>query len=80
MSTPTSPIWHPFTQHTLWDAEDFPVIERGEGVYLFDVDGRTLCDPIPISIPRRLRDALTAHILAGHGEIHLGAGALARGR
>ena len=32
-------LWHPFTQHELWESEDFPVIVSGEGVYLFDADG-----------------------------------------
>jgi adenosylmethionine-8-amino-7-oxononanoate aminotransferase len=37
-------VWHPFTQHALWPADDPLVIDRGEGVYLYDVDGRRYLD------------------------------------
>ena len=40
----TSPIWHPFTQHALHP--DMIKIERGEGAYLFSVDGRRIIDAI----------------------------------
>ena len=37
-------VWHPFTQHAAW-AEDRPlVIDRGEGMYLVDTDGRRYLD------------------------------------
>lgn len=39
-------LWHPFTQHQLWRDEDFPVIVAGEGVYLFDVDGKKYLDGV----------------------------------
>ncbi len=39
-------LWHPFTQHNLWDKEDFPVIVAGEGVYLFDADGKKYIDGV----------------------------------
>jgi len=39
-------LWRPFTQHLLWDEEDFPVIVRGEGVYLYDVDGNKYLDGV----------------------------------
>ena len=39
-------LWHPFTQMSEWCAENYEplVIERGEGVYLFDTDGRRYID------------------------------------
>jgi adenosylmethionine---8-amino-7-oxononanoate aminotransferase len=39
-------IWHPCSQ--MKDYEDFPpiVIERGEGAYLYDVDGRAYLDAV----------------------------------
>jgi adenosylmethionine-8-amino-7-oxononanoate aminotransferase len=39
-------IWHPCSQ--MKDYEDFPpiVIERGEGAYLYDVDGRSYLDAV----------------------------------
>ena len=39
-------LWHPFTQHELWEKEDFPVIVSGEGVYLFDADGKKYIDGV----------------------------------
>jgi adenosylmethionine-8-amino-7-oxononanoate transaminase len=39
-------LWHPFTQHALWEDEDFPVIVSGEGVYLLDADGKKYLDGV----------------------------------
>lgn len=39
-------LWHPFTQMRDWLAEDPVIIERGEGVYLIDVDGHQYLDGI----------------------------------
>lgn len=39
-------LWHPFTQTSVWRDVDPLVIERGEGVYLFDVDGRRYLDGV----------------------------------
>ena len=41
---PSSPIWHPFTQHAL--TPDFPLIETGEGAWLTDSNGRRILDAI----------------------------------
>ncbi len=41
-------IWHPYTQHReyeKWDAL-FPIIERAEGIKLYDVEGRLFYDTI----------------------------------
>jgi adenosylmethionine-8-amino-7-oxononanoate aminotransferase len=37
-------VWHPFTQQQGWSEEEPLVIERGEGSYLFDVEGRRYLD------------------------------------
>jgi adenosylmethionine-8-amino-7-oxononanoate aminotransferase len=37
-------VWHPFTQHSIWDEEEPLVIESGEGSYLYDVDGNRYLD------------------------------------
>jgi len=37
-------VWHPFTQQQGWIEEEPLQIERGEGVYLFDVDGDRYID------------------------------------
>lgn len=39
-------VWHPFTQHALWPADDPLVIDRGEGAYLFDTEGRRYLDGV----------------------------------
>ena len=39
-------IWHPFTQMRDWQTEEFPVIERGEGCYLIDTEGRRYLDGV----------------------------------
>ncbi len=37
-------LWHPFTPQSLWMDEEFPVIVRGRGSWLFDADGRRYLD------------------------------------
>ncbi|MBK5652182.1 MULTISPECIES: adenosylmethionine--8-amino-7-oxononanoate transaminase [Bradyrhizobium] len=44
MRSPTSPIWHPFTQHALHGA--MTKIVRGEGAYLYTADDRRIIDAI----------------------------------
>lgn len=39
-------LWHPFTQMRDWLAEDLVIIERGEGVYLVDIEGNRYIDGI----------------------------------
>ena len=39
-------LWHPFTAQADWAASDPLVIERGEGAYLFDVEGRRYLDGV----------------------------------
>ena len=39
-------LWHPFTPLADWAAADPLIIERGEGVYLFDVEGRRYLDGV----------------------------------
>lgn len=39
-------VWHPFTQHATWPADDPLVIDRAEGVYLYDSDGRRYIDGV----------------------------------
>jgi adenosylmethionine-8-amino-7-oxononanoate aminotransferase len=39
-------LWHPFTQHTAWDEEEFPVIDRAKGSWLIDLDGRKYLDGV----------------------------------
>ena len=39
-------IWHPFTQMRDWQTEEFPVIDRGEGCYLIDTEGRKYLDGV----------------------------------
>jgi adenosylmethionine-8-amino-7-oxononanoate aminotransferase len=39
-------LWHPFTAQSAWLADDPLVIERAEGVRLFDPDGRAYIDAV----------------------------------
>ena len=39
-------VWHPFTQMQDWSHEYHPIIERGEGSTLIDVDGRRYLDGV----------------------------------
>lgn len=39
-------VWHPFTPMEAWREEHAPIIERGEGFELIDVDGRRYLDGI----------------------------------
>ncbi|MDB5107596.1 MAG: adenosylmethionine-8-amino-7-oxononanoate aminotransferase apoenzyme, partial [Candidatus Binatus sp.] len=39
-------LWHPFTQMRTWLAEEPIIIERGEGNYLIDVNGRRYLDGV----------------------------------
>lgn len=36
--------WHPFTNQEIWESEEPLVISRGEGVWLFDVEGKRYLD------------------------------------
>ncbi|MFQ5895285.1 MAG: adenosylmethionine--8-amino-7-oxononanoate transaminase [Nitrospinota bacterium] len=39
-------LWHPFTQMKGWQEEEKLIVERGEGAYLFDVEGRRYLDGV----------------------------------
>lgn len=39
-------VWHPFTQQSMWPGDDPLVIERAEGMYLIDADGRRYLDGV----------------------------------
>jgi adenosylmethionine---8-amino-7-oxononanoate aminotransferase len=39
-------LWHPFTPHSIYREEEPLLIERGEGHYLIDVDGRRYLDGV----------------------------------
>jgi adenosylmethionine-8-amino-7-oxononanoate aminotransferase len=39
-------LWHPFTQMSDWQAHDQLIIERGDGVYLYDTDGNKYLDGV----------------------------------
>jgi adenosylmethionine-8-amino-7-oxononanoate aminotransferase len=39
-------LWHPFTPIHAWEASDPLVIDRGEGVYLFDAEGNRYLDGV----------------------------------
>ncbi|MGV8074754.1 MAG: adenosylmethionine--8-amino-7-oxononanoate transaminase [Syntrophobacteraceae bacterium] len=39
-------IWHPYTKQSALKGDPFPIIMRGEGVYLYDSEGRRYTDAI----------------------------------
>lgn len=39
-------LWHPYTRRSAMEAGPFPIIARGEGVYLFDLEGRRYFDAV----------------------------------
>ena len=39
-------VWHPFTQHSSWPDDQPLAIQRGEGRYLYDGDGRRYLDGV----------------------------------
>jgi adenosylmethionine-8-amino-7-oxononanoate aminotransferase len=39
-------LWHPFTKHSAMAGEPFPIMVRGEGIYLYDVVGRRYLDAV----------------------------------
>jgi adenosylmethionine-8-amino-7-oxononanoate aminotransferase len=39
-------VWHPFTQHSLWLADEPTVVDRAEGPWLIDVDGNRYLDGV----------------------------------
>ncbi len=39
-------VWHPFTQMLDWEKEDNIVIEKGDGIYLYDIHGNKYIDGV----------------------------------
>jgi adenosylmethionine-8-amino-7-oxononanoate transaminase len=39
-------LWHPFTQQFLWEKDPTLIVERGRGVYFYDVDGKKYLDGV----------------------------------
>jgi adenosylmethionine---8-amino-7-oxononanoate aminotransferase len=39
-------LWHPFTQQQEWDADEQLVIDRAEGCFLYDTEGRRYLDGV----------------------------------
>ena len=39
-------VWHPFTQHAVWASDDPLVIDRADGMHLYDSDGRRYLDGV----------------------------------
>jgi adenosylmethionine---8-amino-7-oxononanoate aminotransferase len=39
-------LWHPFTQHAVWAADDPMVVDRAEGMHFWDTDGNRYLDGV----------------------------------
>lgn len=46
MARDLTSVWHPFTQHSVWPADDPIVVDRAEGMYLVDTEGNRLLDGV----------------------------------
>lgn len=65
-------VWHPFTQMADWLQECHPIIERGEGSYLIDVDGRRYLDGVSslwVTVHGHRKSAIDRAIRAQLGKI-----------
>ena len=56
-------VWHPFTPMSVWLDDDAPIIERGEGSFLIDTDGRHYIDGPVYDAPVGLGGALLGSLL-----------------
>jgi len=56
-------VWHPFTPMRIWQEDEPLVIERGKGVYLYDIQGREYIDGV---------SSLWCNV-HGHGHDHIDA-------
>ncbi|WP_371687455.1 hypothetical protein [Thalassococcus sp. S3] len=39
-------VWHHLTQHSVFETADTPVFVRGEGLHVWDADGREYIDAV----------------------------------
>jgi len=39
-------LWHPFTQHSVWPADEPIVVDRAQGMYFWDTDGNRYLDGV----------------------------------
>jgi adenosylmethionine-8-amino-7-oxononanoate aminotransferase len=39
-------LWHPFTQHSVWPADEPIVVDRAEGMHFWDTDGKRYLDGV----------------------------------
>src|SRR5256714_9848441 len=46
LSRDAAAVWHPFTQHSLWQSDEPTVVDRAEGPWLYDVDGNRYLDGV----------------------------------
>ncbi len=46
MARDLASVWHPFTQHSVWPADDPVVVDRAEGMHLWDTEGNRLLDGV----------------------------------
>lgn len=62
-------VWHPFTQQSLWLADEPIMVERAEGIYFWDTDGKRYLDGVSSlwvnvhghAVPQ-INDAITAQL------------------
>lgn len=60
-------VWHPFTQQSLWLADDPIVVDRAEGMYFWDTDGNRYLDGVSslwVNVHGHRRPEIDAAIVA----------------
>lgn len=65
-------VWHPFTQQSLWLADEPLVIDRAEGMYLWDTDGNRYLDGVSslwVNVHGHRRPEIDAAITAQLGRL-----------
>ncbi len=65
-------VWHPFTQQSLWLADDPIVVDRAEGMYFWDTDGNRYLDGVSslwVNVHGHRRAEIDAAIVAQLGRL-----------
>ena len=65
-------VWHPFTQQSLWMADDPIVVDRAAGMYFWDTDGRRYLDGVSslwVNVHGHARPEIDAAIVAQLGRL-----------
>lgn len=65
-------VWHPFTQHSLWVSDEPIVVDRAEGMYFWDTNGKRYLDGVSslwVNVHGHRRPEIDAAITAQLGRL-----------